>query len=206
MIAIAVLASGRGSNFQALLKAQKKGLLQGEIACLISDKPESGAVEKARKSNIPVELVVRNEFESRAAMDDRIREVLQAHGIDLVVLAGYMRILGPELVDAFRGQIINLHPSLLPAFPGLDALGQALRAGVKVTGATVHLVDEGLDTGPILAQRAFSIPDGASREEIEAILHPLEHELLVEVVAGWGKTKGSRAESTDIGAPVDSLE
>lgn len=180
---VAVFASGNGSNFQMLADRAREGSLAIDVVLLVSDKPACGAVERARTMDIPVFLAPRKDYESRKAMEEAIGRALTECGAELVVLAGYMRILGPELVSAWRHKMINLHPSLLPSFTGLDALGQALEAGVKVTGATVHIVDEGLDTGPIVAQRAFPVPEGIPRADLEETLHAVEHEMLGEVVA-----------------------
>ncbi len=179
---IAVLASGSGTNFQNLVDRSREGELPIEVRLLISDKPESGALKRARRLGVDTFLAARADFETRQAMDQAIGEALDDSGAELVVLAGYMRVLGPELVRAWRHKMINLHPSLLPSFRGLDGLGQALEAGVKVTGATVHIVDEGLDTGPIVAQEAFAVPEGASRTEVEQILYPIEHDLVARAV------------------------
>ena len=179
---VAVLASGRGSNFQVLIDQARAGRLGVDLVLLVSDRPGSGALERAERAGVPTFVAPRSEYETKKEMEGAILKALRESGAELVVLAGYMRLIGPELLAAYQGRMINLHPSLLPSFTGLDALGQALEAGVKVTGVTVHLVDEGLDTGPIVAQRAFAIPEGASREEVEEILHGVEHELLPEVV------------------------
>jgi phosphoribosylglycinamide formyltransferase 1 len=179
---IAVMASGTGSNFENLVERSRAGSLPVDVRLLITDVPMCGAHQKAQRFGIPVAVVPREEFPRKTLMEEEIRRALASSDVELVVLAGYMRLVGRELVSEWRGRMINLHPSLLPAFPGLDAVGQALEAGVKVTGVTVHVVDEGLDTGPIVAQRAFEVPEGASREEVEATLHAVEHELLPCVV------------------------
>ena len=179
---VAVFASGKGSNFQVLIDEARAGRLGIDLVLLVSDQPECGAVERAGKAGVTAFVAPRKEYSSKGEMEAAILAVLQESGAELVVLAGYMRLIGPELLEAYQGRMINLHPSLLPSFTGLDALGQALEFGVKITGATVHLVDEGLDTGPIVAQRAFAIPEGVRRAEVEEILHGVEHELLPEVV------------------------
>lgn len=165
-----------------LADCARDGRLPIEVRLLVSDKPGCGAVERAKGLGIPVCLAPRKEFESRRAMEEVMSAALSECGAELVVLAGFMRLLSPDFVGRWKERMINLHPSLLPSFTGLDALGQALEAGVKVTGATVHIVDEGLDTGPIVAQRAFPIPEGISREELEETLHAVEHELLAHAV------------------------
>lgn len=182
---VAILASGRGSNFRALVDAAHEGDLPVDVQLLVSDRPGCGAVAQARELGVPVFLAPRRDYPSREAMDDAIGGALAEAGVELVVLAGYMRLIGPALVRAWRGRMINVHPSLLPKYPGLHALDQALAAGERVLGATVHLVDEGVDSGPILAQRSFEPSAGASREEIEAALHRVEHALLREVVGAF---------------------
>ena len=194
---IAVFASGSGTNFQNLVERSRDGRLPVDVALLVTDKPGCKARERAEKFEVPTFVAPPSEFEDRAAMERAIGAALEDARIDLVVLAGFMRILGKELVSAWRHRMINLHPSLLPSFRGINAVGQALEAGVKVTGATVHIVDEGLDTGPIVAQEAFPIPEGATREEVEETLHAVEHELLAKVV-GWFATDCVRCEGRHV--------
>lgn len=157
-LGIAVFASGNGSNFQAIADAVKEGRLDARIELLVCDRPKAKVVERAEAAGIPVFAFNPKEYASREAYEREILQQLQLRNVDLVVLAGYMRIITKVLVDAYWGRMINIHPSLLPSFPGLDAVGQALRHGVKVTGVTVHLVDGGLDSGPILlnARSTFS--------------------------------------------------
>lgn len=180
MIRIAVLASGHGSNLEALI-----GSVHGqeaEIVCVAGDRPAARALTLAAGSGIPAQAFPRDAFPDRDARDGAMAAWLSAHGAEVVVAAGYMAILGAGFVAAFRDRIINVHPSLLPAFPGLDAVGQAVAYGVRVFGVTVHLVDDGVDTGPILLQDSIRLDGAPTAEEALAALRPLEHRLLPEAV------------------------
>jgi len=179
---IAVFASGSGSNFQAIADAVRAGRLDVRIELLVCDRPQAKVVERAQEAGVPVHTFRPKEYPSREAYEQEILELLQNKQVDLVVLAGYMRILTPVLVNAYWGRMINIHPSLLPSFPGLHAVRQALEHGVKVTGITVHIVDGGLDSGPILAQRALEILPEDTEESLSERIHPMEHELLPEVI------------------------
>lgn len=180
---IAVFASGSGSNFQALAEAARDGRLgPAEIALLVCDKPEARALERARALGVETFAFRPKEYASREAYETEIAAELAARGIGLIVLAGYMRILTDVLVRAYEGRMINVHPSLLPAFPGIRAIGQALDYGVKVTGVTVHFVDGGLDSGPIIAQRVIELSSGDTEETLAPRIHAIEHELLPETV------------------------
>ncbi|KRG14369.1 phosphoribosylglycinamide formyltransferase [Lederbergia galactosidilytica] len=172
---IAIFASGTGSNFQAIVDAIQKGNLQATIALLICDKPEAPVIEKAQKTNIPVFTFSPKEFASKAIFESIICEQLQEAKVDFIVLAGYMRLIGPTLLQAYPNKIINLHPSLLPAFPGKEAIKQAVQAGVKITGITIHYVDEGMDTGPIIAQEAVEISEDDTLFDVERKIHQVEH-------------------------------
>ncbi|WP_159888197.1 phosphoribosylglycinamide formyltransferase [Paenibacillus puerhi] len=179
---IAVFASGSGSNFQAIADAVKAGRLDVTIELLVCDRPQAKVVERAREAGIPVFTFNPKEYASRQAYEQEILRQLQDKQVELVVLAGYMRILTEVLVEAYWGRMLNIHPSLLPSFPGLHAVRQALAHGVKVTGVTVHLVDGGLDSGPILAQRALAIENGDTEEDLEKRIHPIEHDLYPQVI------------------------
>ncbi|RAK15080.1 formyltetrahydrofolate-dependent phosphoribosylglycinamide formyltransferase [Anoxybacillus vitaminiphilus] len=179
---IAIFASGSGTNFQAIVDAVKKGDLQAEVALLVCDRPEAKVVERAKKEQIPLFVFRPKDYPSKADFEKEILQQLEEKGIEFIVLAGYMRLIGPTLLRAYEGRMVNIHPSLLPAFPGKDAIGQAYRAGVKVTGVTIHYVDEGMDTGPIIAQRAIEIHEGEALESVEARIHAIEHELYPEVL------------------------
>lgn len=187
-VRIAVLASGRGSNFEAILHAVEAGKLDVQIVALISDAPNAPVLEKAQRHGIPAFYIP---FESRNQHESRILAQLSELGESLrpqfLVLAGYKRIIGSTLLEAFRSirgysRIVNVHPSLLPAFPGLSSYAQAFRYGVKVTGVTVHLVEEGVDTGPICAQEAFLIADCSSEEEVELRGLQVEHRLFPQTL------------------------
>ncbi|MEK8130949.1 phosphoribosylglycinamide formyltransferase [Paenibacillus filicis] len=179
---IAVFASGSGSNFQAIADAVKAGRLDATIELLVCDRPKAKVVERATKAGIPVYTFTPKEYASRQAYEQDILAELRDRKVDLVILAGYMRILTEVLVEAYWGRMLNIHPSLLPSFPGLHAVRQALAHGVKVTGVTVHLVDGGLDSGPILAQCALAIEDGDTEESLERRIHPIEHALYPQVI------------------------
>ncbi|WP_417900964.1 phosphoribosylglycinamide formyltransferase [Bacillus haimaensis] len=172
---IAIFASGSGSNFQAIVDACQEGLLDAEPALLICDKPGAYAIERAERAGIPAVAFVPREYPNKAAYENAVLQQLQVHRIDFIVLAGYMRLIGPTLLSAYKGRIVNIHPSLLPAFPGLDAIGQALEYGVKVTGITIHFVDEGMDTGPIIAQVPIEVAAGDTRESLQKKIHDIEH-------------------------------
>jgi phosphoribosylglycinamide formyltransferase 1 len=177
----AVLVSGRGTNLQALLDAEAAGrLAPAEVACVVSNRPGVQALERARQAGKPATVIDHKAFADRAAFDAALLVHLREREVDGLVLAGFMRILGAELIRSFEGRILNVHPSLLPAFPGLDAPGQALEHGVKVTGCSVHLVDAGVDSGPIIAQRCVEVRDDDDRDSLNARIQVLEHELLPE--------------------------
>jgi phosphoribosylglycinamide formyltransferase-1 len=187
---VAVLASGNGSNLQALLDNvhNRDGV---EIVRVISDKPGAFALQRAAASDVPTAVFPREDFEDRAARDAAIAEQLRDDDVALVVLAGYMAILSPQFIRDFEGRIVNVHPSLLPKFPGLDAIGQALRAGEAETGVTVHYVDEGVDTGPTIAQESLTIDPDEPLEALTERIHEIEHRLLPSVVARLAQEKVS---------------
>jgi phosphoribosylglycinamide formyltransferase 1 len=179
---IAVLASGTGTNLQALID-QVHGRHGIEIVAVGSDKPTAPALDRARRAEIQVAAFPAAEYGGdREARDIAFASWLQQAGAELVVLAGYMQIIRPAFLERFPQRVINVHPSLLPAFPGLDAVGQALAAGVKVFGVTVHFVDEGVDTGAIIMQRSIELSDARSSDEVLPHLHTIEHELLPQAV------------------------
>jgi phosphoribosylglycinamide formyltransferase-1 len=197
-IKIAVLASGRGSNFQSILDAIERETCDAEAKLLISDKPDAPAIERAKKRDIPVEIVERKDFDSRESMDERILELLKQYGVELAVLAGYMRIIrGKKLLEEYINRIINIHPALLPSFPGMDAQKQAFEYGVKVSGATVHFVDASLDAGPIILQKAVDISECRNADEVQEKIIKIEHEIYPRAVdmfaKGKFKIKGRRA-------------
>ncbi|HEX2097014.1 MAG TPA: phosphoribosylglycinamide formyltransferase [Solirubrobacterales bacterium] len=173
---LVVLASGNGSNLQAILDTLhgRDGI---EVVGVGSDKPEARALERARAAAVETAVFPRAAYADRAERDGAMADWIESRDADLVVLAGYMQLLSPSFVARFRNRIVNVHPALLPSFPGLDAIGQALDAGVKTTGVTVHFVDEGVDTGPPIAQREVPVPADRDRAALEAEVHAAEHEL-----------------------------
>ena len=181
MSRVGVLISGRGSNLQALIDAQQQDRLGGQIAVVISNVEAAQGLERARAAGIPA-VFRDHRGRSREAHDRDLLGVLEQHAVDLVCLAGYMRILSPLFVAAYRGRILNVHPSLLPAFPGLDAQRQAWEHGVKVSGATVHMVDEGLDAGPIVLQEPVPVEATDTPESLAARILEVEHRLYPEAV------------------------
>jgi len=174
-INIAVLASGSGTNLEAIAQAIDDGEVPARIALVLSDNPDAFALERAQRRGIDTALVRLGDFPDRPSYDRAIAETLLEAGIDLVVLAGYMKLVGPEFVEAFRGRIMNIHPALLPSFPGEHGVRDALDHGVKVTGVTVHFVDEGLDTGPIIVQEAVPVEEGDDEETLHNRIHLAEY-------------------------------
>lgn len=179
---IAVFASGSGSNFQALAEAIRGGEIRASIDLVVCDKPSAYVLERAKTFEIDTFAFQPKDYASREAYEEQIVAKLREKGIDLVVMAGYMRLVTNVLVEPFYGRMINIHPALLPAFPGIDGIGQALAYGAKVTGATVHFVDGGTDTGPIIAQQAVHIADDDTKETLSARIRQAEHALLPAVV------------------------
>lgn len=178
---IGVLASGRGSNLQAIIDAMEAGMLRADIAVVISNKQEAQALERARQHDIPGVFLdpkpLAGQPNSREAYDEQVLEVLRKHEVGLVALAGYMRIVTPVLLEAYRYQMMNIHPSLLPAFRGLDAQKQALEWGAKVAGCTVHFVTEGVDEGPIILQSAVPVQEDDTPETLAARILVEEHRI-----------------------------
>lgn len=191
---VAVLVSGGGTNLQALLDARAD--LGAELVAVISNKPDAFALQRARAAGVACECLSHKDFVDRASFDAALRDRVRAHGAELVVLAGFMRVLTPVFLDAFPDRVVNIHPSLLPSFPGVDAQAQALAYGVKVTGCTVHFVDAGTDTGPIIAQSAVPVRDDDTVETLRARVLVEEHRLLPAVVrdfaAGRVRREGRR--------------
>jgi len=179
---IGVLISGRGSNLQALIDAQARGVLGGTLAVVVSNVPTAGGLDRARAAGLAT-VVCDHRGRSREAHDAELIAHLRAHEVDLVCLAGYMRLLSSGFIAAFAGRILNVHPSLLPSFPGLDAQKQAFEHGVKVSGATVHLVDDGLDSGPIVLQEAVPVLDSDTADALSERILAAEHRLYPQAVA-----------------------
>lgn len=179
---LAVLCSGFGSNLQAVIDAIETGQLAAEIVCVISDNPQAHCVTRARQNKISCVLLDPKEYSTRSAMDQAILSQLKNHQADWIILAGFMCLLGTQLVAAYRGRILNIHPALLPSFPGTHAIKRAWEAKAPVTGVTVHFVDEGVDTGPIILQEEVKILDGESLESLEKRIHEIEHRLYPSVI------------------------
>jgi phosphoribosylglycinamide formyltransferase-1 len=179
---IAVLASGAGSNLQAILDTLHGGPEEIAVAAVASNVPDATALARAEAAGVPTAAFPLAAFPDRDARDAALADWIAGHGVRLVVLAGYMQLLTPVFLGRFPDAVVNVHPALLPAFPGLDAVGQAVAAGVRVFGVTVHFVDEGVDTGPIILQRALELPHARTREEVLERLHAVEHELLPEAI------------------------
>jgi phosphoribosylglycinamide formyltransferase 1 len=177
---IAVLASGTGTNLQAILDTLhgRDGI---EVACVGSNRPEAQALERAARVGIETAVFACG-GRDRAERDAEMADWLAERGVDLIVLAGYMELLSPDFVRRFANRVVNVHPALLPSFPGLDAIGQALEHGVRVTGVTVHFVDEGMDSGPIILQRPVHVPYTRDRSQLEREIHHVEHQLLPEAI------------------------
>jgi len=191
---VAVLISGRGSNLQALVEhfTRSEGVPGPQVVCVASSRADAPGLERARNAGIETAVFAQDDHADRDARDAALAGWLEGHDVDLVVLAGFMEILGGAFIRRFEGRLINVHPSLLPAFPGVRAIEQALDYGVKVMGVTVHYVDEGVDTGPVVLQEAFELPYARDVEEIERRVHEIEHRLLplaVELIASGAVTR-----------------
>jgi phosphoribosylglycinamide formyltransferase-1 len=207
---LGVLGSGKGSNFVAIADACAAGLVPAEVALVLSDVPDAGILDRARERGIPAGYLPPGRF--RAKLDDEAEAAyiaaLRAARVDLVVLAGFMRILKAPLLRAFPLKIVNIHPSLLPSFPGLEAWKQALDYGVKITGVTVHLVDDGIDTGPIVAQVAVPVEDNDTPETLHARIQQAEHALypaaIARILAGELRIEGRRTRRAPLSLPPAS--
>ena len=181
-LVLGVLVSGSGTNLQAVIDAVASGRLRATIGVVLSNVATAKGLDRARAAGIPTVALDHKAHASREAFDGAVVEVLRAHGVSCVVLAGFMRIITATLLDAFPQRVLNIHPSLLPAFPGVRAQAQALDYGVRISGCTVHLVDGGMDTGPILAQAAVPVLDGDTADTLRDRILVKEHELLPEVL------------------------
>lgn len=189
MLSLGVLVSGTGSNLQAILDAIAGGRLDATIRVVISNKPGVQALDRARAASVPTLCLSHRDYGTREAFDAALVRALREASVNWVVLAGFMRLLTPTMLGAFKGKILNIHPALLPAFPGVDAQEQALAYGVKVAGCTVHLVDEGTDTGPIIAQRTVPVLDTDDAAALRSRILVQEHELLVEVLRALSESR-----------------
>jgi phosphoribosylglycinamide formyltransferase-1 len=179
---VGVLVSGRGSNLQALINAYKEGKIKGEIALVISDNPQAYAIERCKRHVIEYAVVERREFKSKLEFERRMVELLKEKGVELVVLAGFMRVLSGEFLNAFPMRVINIHPSLIPAFQGLHAQRQALEYGAKLTGCTVHFVSEELDNGPVIVQACVPVLPQDTEESLSQRILEFEHKILPQAV------------------------
>jgi phosphoribosylglycinamide formyltransferase 1 len=185
-VRVGVLASGAGTNLQAILDRLhgREGI---EVVGVGSDKPDAQALARAAAAGVEGAVFERGDYADRAARDRAMADWLESLGVELVVLAGYMQLLDPAFLARFEARVVNVHPALLPAFPGIRAIEQALDYGVKVFGVTVHFVDEGVDTGRIIAQRAVELPTATDAAEVREALRPIEHDLLCDAVALIGR-------------------
>jgi len=179
---IGVLASGRGSNFQAIIDAIESGYLMAEIRVLITDQPGAYAIERAKKHSIKHIVMAPHQFESKDDYFASVGRELTARGVGLVVLAGFMRIVGKPLIERFRDRIMNIHPALLPSFPGLHGQRQALEYGAKISGCTVHFVDEGMDTGPVIMQAAVVVHEADTEDSLSERILKFEHRIYPEAI------------------------
>src|SRR5262245_10509790 len=179
---IVVLASGSGTNVQAILDKLHRGEEGIEVVGVASDKADAGALGRARRAEVETAVFPISEYRDRDARDRALGDWIEGREADLVVLAGYMQMLSPEFVGRFQSGVINVHPALLPAFPGIDAVQQAIDHGSKITGVTVHFVDEGMDSGPIIMQRPVPVAASRDWDETETAIHATEHELLPETI------------------------
>ncbi len=179
---IGVLVSGDGSNLQSIIDHCEAGDIEGEVAVVVSDKEEAYGLARAEKHGIPARFVDPRTYESRESFDEELARILTSHGVELVCLAGYLRILSPGFVDSFPDRIMNIHPALLPAFPGLRAQQQALEHGVKVTGCTVHFVDDRVDHGPIIIQQAVAVREDDDLESLRERILEEEHRIYPQAI------------------------
>jgi phosphoribosylglycinamide formyltransferase-1 len=180
---LGVLASGGGSNLQAILDAIQSGQLDAACRIVVCNRPDAGAIPRARAAGVSVHILDHKQYSSREAFDAELVRSLKAAGVEWVALAGFMRVLSPVFLGAFPQRVVNIHPSLLPAFPGVNAQEQAFRYGVKITGCTVHFVDGGVDTGPIIRQCAVAVLDTDTETSLRARILEHEHKLFVEALS-----------------------
>lgn len=194
---IAVFASGRGTNFNAIAQAVKRGKLKVNLALLVCDKPNAPVLSKARKLGVKVALIRREDFPAKKDFEKEIIRNLRGNKIDLVVMAGFMRILSPDFVKAYKNRIINIHPALLPSFKGAQGIKDAFSYGVKITGVTVHFVDEEMDHGPIILQKEIALKESEDLSSLEEKIHQAEHLLYPQAIKlitqGRVKLRGRRA-------------
>lgn len=181
-VKIAVFASGRGSNYEAIYEAIQAKRLDAEIVAVVCDQPQAKVIQTAQMHNVKWLSIFPSQYENKQAYEEDILHFLRSEGVEFIVLAGYMRLIGQTLLQAFPRKIINIHPSLLPYYKGKDAIGQAIVAQAKVTGVSIHYVDEGMDTGEIIAQSGLMLHPSWDRETIERYIHQIEHQLYPETL------------------------
>ncbi|MEA3492912.1 MAG: phosphoribosylglycinamide formyltransferase [Candidatus Margulisiibacteriota bacterium] len=189
MINIGMLISGKGSNLQAIIDASERGNVPAKVAMVISNKPNAFGLERAKKHGIPTAVFEPKKFQDKNTYELEIVKVLKQHKVDLVCLAGYMRIAGEVLLEHFQGKLLNIHPALLPSFPGLHVQKAALEHGVKISGATVHFVDEGCDTGPIVIQAAVPVLENDTEETLSARILEQEHRIYPQAIKLFAEGK-----------------
>ncbi|MDH3714284.1 MAG: phosphoribosylglycinamide formyltransferase [Gammaproteobacteria bacterium] len=186
-VRLAVLISGNGSNLQALIDAAANGTLHGEICVVVSNREQAFGLQRAQRANIPNHVLAHDEFESRAAFDQALLKLLDGYSPDLIALAGFMRVLGGEFVEHYAGRILNVHPSLLPRFPGLDTHARALRAGAREHGASIHFVTEELDAGPVVIQGRVAVRENDTEAQLAERVHEVEHRIYPAAVAWFAQ-------------------
>lgn len=196
MANLAVLASGFGSNLQAIINAKRRNKFKAKIALVLSDNPKARALVRAKKAGIPALVITRQEGEKRVAYDKRVVKELKKYKVDFIILAGFMRLLSKYFIKTYRQKILNIHPALLPSFKGTEGIKDALSYGVKITGPTVHFVDEGLDSGPIILQAALEVKDNDDEKSLAKRIHKEEHRIyplaIKFLTEGKLKLKGRR--------------
>ena len=185
----AIFASGSGSNFQAIVESYQKGEIAGELACLFCDQPGAYVIERAQVADVPYYVLGKKKEETKAQYEEKILSLLKSEEIDLIVLAGYMKIIGNQLLEAFPNRIVNLHPSLLPKFPGKQGILDAYQSDEKQTGITIHLVDQGVDTGPIIFQASIEKQENETLESLESRIHELEHRYFPKIIGEFIREK-----------------
>ena len=186
---IAIFASGNGTNFSAIAESVKKGAFKVNLGLLVCDNPQAKVIGRAKKFGVKVALIIREDFTSKEDFESRIIEYLEEEKVDLIVLAGFMRMLSENLVAKYKGKIINIHPSLLPSFKGAQAIKDAFDYGVKVTGVTVHFVDEKMDHGPVILQKEVRVSEADTLASLEAKVHKIEHKLYPEAIDLFARGK-----------------
>jgi len=189
MIKLGVLASGQGTNLQAIIDASLKGEIEAEVSVVISDKREAYALKRAEEHSIPAIFINRGDFSSKEEYEGEIVKGLQRYEVSLVILAGYMRVVGKEFAKEYKGKMMNIHPALLPSFPGLKAWEQAYNYGVKVSGVTVHFVEEGVDTGPVILQRAVEVKEDDTLDSLLQRIHQEEYKIYPQAIQLFAQGK-----------------